>query len=138
MWSHYNGTMRQQRSSEQRKNNNIRRYRVLRATSHDRSKGLGSCAAGVERLFISHNIGKEGTPSLPCRRGESMDKSMEELKEEAQDLIIDALSEAVTMGNDMDCRYKAEWLLGRLEPIIFAYAPVPDRIVKALKYGCQA
>jgi hypothetical protein len=68
-----------------------------------------------------------------------MDKTATRLKGKARDLIEDSLEEAVSIGNqrDYDRRYKAKRLLERLEPVIFAYAPPPDRIVKALKYGNQ-
>jgi len=71
-----------------------------------------------------------------------MDNTATKLKGKARDLIQDALKEAITEGNqrDYDRRYKAKRLLERLEPVIFAYAPVPDRIVKALpdtRYGKQ-
>jgi len=68
-----------------------------------------------------------------------MENRTEELRERALDLIADTLSEAVAIGSEpnWDCRYKAGWLLERLEPVIFQYAPPPAQIVEALRHGNQ-
>lgn len=72
-----------------------------------------------------------------------MGQSVEKLQRQARALVENTLKEAIAKGHekDWDSRYKAKRLLERLEPVVFAYAPVPDRIFKALpdtRYGKQA
>jgi len=69
-----------------------------------------------------------------------MSKRIEELKEQAQHLIVEALRAAEMRQGCTDYGYYAELLLRQLEPIIEEYVPVPERIVKALpdtRYGRQ-
>lgn len=61
-----------------------------------------------------------------------------ELREEARSLIVKQLRAVARSEGAVDYDYCAGILLLALEPVIFQYAPVPDRIVKALKYGNQA
>ena len=62
-----------------------------------------------------------------------MYRTVETLKERAQELITEALNEAATRQDRTDNQYYAEKLLAELEPIIWKYAPVPDGIVEILK-----
>jgi len=61
----------------------------------------------------------------------------DELREKARHLIIEQLRAAEMRQGCTDYGYHADILLRQLEPVIWEYAPVPDRIVQALKYGCQ-
>jgi len=67
--------------------------------------------------------------------GIAMAKGVHKLQKQARGLIKDSLKEAVSLGHerDWDCSYKAKRLLQRLEPLVFAYAPLPDRVVNILK-----
>ena len=60
-----------------------------------------------------------------------MYRTVETLKERAQELISEALNEAATRQDRTD--NQAEKLLAELEPIIWKYAPIPDGIVEILK-----
>lgn len=62
----------------------------------------------------------------------------DELKDQARHLIVEQLKAAEMRQGCTDYAYYADVLLRQLEPVIFAYAPPPDRIIQALKWGCQA
>lgn len=62
-----------------------------------------------------------------------MGKSKDELRKEAQELIESMFQMVANLGFVEDYSRPAASLLAQLEPIIFKYAPPPDRIVAALR-----
>lgn len=64
-----------------------------------------------------------------------MYKSREQLKQEATHLITEQLRAAEMRQGCTNYGYHADILLKQLEPIIFAYAPLPVGIQEALNSG---
>jgi len=62
----------------------------------------------------------------------ALDKAPERLKEEAQELIAEAL-DAAAAREPGDSQHHAEKLLSQLEPMVCQYAPPPDRIIRILE-----
>lgn len=64
---------------------------------------------------------------------QARDKATDKLKDEAQELISEALDAAAARQDSSDTQDYAERLLSQLEPIVCKYAAPPDRIMRVLE-----